>query len=66
MAQCPTQMRHRDSSTSQCVLPRDHILNDSDHQDAHGCTAHVLVHQASIDEVRRWQDIPFPWERQER
>jgi hypothetical protein len=42
-----------DDRTSPCALPEDHEIQveDSDHYDAHGCIAPVLVHQSTIREV---------------
>ena len=57
--QCGTPMVHADQTVSPCTLPRDHFVQvtDSDHYDAHGCTAPVLVHQASIADARRVQQL---------
>jgi hypothetical protein len=57
---CPTPMVHRDQSRARCVLPVSHLLDDSDHQDEHGCTAPVLIHQSTIREVERWSKISLP------
>ena len=52
--QCGVGMTgHQTHLDSQCVLGKDHVLNDSDHVDEHGCHAPVLVSQATIEEVRR-------------
>jgi hypothetical protein len=59
---CAVPMLHRDQSEAPCLLARGHQEQDTDHVDEHGCTAPVLVHQSSIEEVRRWQDIPLPHE----
>jgi|HubBroStandDraft_3_1064219.scaffolds.fasta_scaffold226360_2 hypothetical protein len=73
---CGTPIRHQgyltmhadrtpitaDDRTSPCTLPNDHDvqIEDSDHVDAHGCFAPVLVHQSTIREVghvaREWPD----------
>lgn len=53
---CAGRLIHRDKSESQCVLPRAHLLDDSDHQDEHGCRAPVLVSQSTIREVQAIQD----------
>jgi hypothetical protein len=58
MNTCQTPMQHRDSTVSLCVLPASHLLSDSDHRDVHGCTAHVLVHQASIADAQRVAALP--------
>lgn len=65
MALCDTPMKHADGSVMPCTLPKGHEVQveDSDHYDAHGCSAPVLVHQSTLREVAYWQDIPFPWER---
>jgi hypothetical protein len=45
-----------------CTLPRGHHvqIEDSDHVDAHGCFAPVLVHQSTLREVQHvaneWPD----------
>lgn len=62
-ARCMVNLIHADEPEARCTRHRDHQQNaDSDHVDEHGCTAHVLVHQSSIEEARRWQDVPWPWE----
>lgn len=53
---CQVHLIHRDSSESRCVLPKKHLLDDSDHQDEHGHHAPVLVSQSTIREVQRLQD----------
>jgi hypothetical protein len=55
---CKTPMRHQDGTVSACILPHYHLLHDSDHRDAHGHTAAVLVHQASIADARRVAALP--------
>jgi hypothetical protein len=57
-ARCITHMRHSDGTVAQCVLDRSHRDTDSDHVDAHGHTAQVLVHHASIADAQRVQDLP--------
>jgi hypothetical protein len=60
--ECGTPMTHRDESVGHCTLPRDHFvqIEDSPHYDEHGCTARVLVRQATIREVAhvsaQWPD----------
>lgn len=51
-ARCQVPMIHADKSAAQCILHKDHVLNDSDHIDEHMHTAPVLVHQSTINEVR--------------
>lgn len=53
---CQVSLIHRDKSESQCVLPKKHLLDDSDHQDEHGHRAPVLVHQSTIREVKAISD----------
>ena len=48
---CQVHLIHEDKSEAQCVLPKAHRLDDSDHVDDHGCHAPVLVHQSTIREV---------------
>ena len=52
---CGTPMRHPDGTVFPCTLPKDHFIQveDSPHYDAHGCSAKVLVRQATIREVVR-------------
>lgn len=56
--QCGTPMKHKDGTVSRCDLDKAHNLSDSDHRDQHGCTAHVLVHQASIADAQRVAALP--------
>lgn len=49
---CLVNMVHPDKSEARCVLHKDHQEDDTDHLDEHGHTAHVLVHQSTIREVR--------------
>jgi hypothetical protein len=59
---CGIGLIHEDQSVSPCTLPRGHQaqITDSSHWDEHGCHASVLVHQSTLDEVRRvaaeWPD----------
>lgn len=53
---CQVYLIHEDKSESRCVLPKAHLLDDSDHQDEHGHHAPVLVHQSTIREVQAVQD----------
>lgn len=59
MELCGTPMIHKDKSESRCTLPKNHyvIIEDSDHVDAHGCRATVLVHQSTIREVAEIQRL---------
>lgn len=52
-SRCQVSLIHRDKSEARCVLHRGHQEDDSDHVDEHLCHAPVLVHQSSIEEVRR-------------
>lgn len=54
---CTVPMIHPDKSEAQCVLPRKHLLDDSDHVDEHGHHAPVLVHQSTIRDVQRVQSL---------
>ena len=62
MSVCSTPMNHPDESVFPCTLPKGHQvqIEDSDHVDAHGCFAPVLVHQSTLREVarvaREWPD----------
>ena len=53
---CQVHLIHQDRSESRCVLPKAHLLDDSDHEDEHGHHAPVLVSQSTIREVKRIQD----------
>ena len=52
---CRARMLHPDESVSLCTLPKGHEvqIEDSPHYDEHGCTAQVLVRQATLREVAR-------------
>lgn len=50
---CHVQMIHGNGTEDRCVLGRDHLADDLDHIDSHGCRAPVLVHQSTIEEARR-------------
>ena len=52
-ARCMVGMIHADRSKARCILHRDHQRADTDHVDEHGHHALVLVHQSTIEEVRR-------------
>ena len=54
---CQVHLIHADKSEARCVLPKRHLLDDSDHVDDHGHHAPVLVHQSTIREVQRVQDM---------
>src|SRR6185437_16127132 len=53
---CQVHLIHEDKSESRCVLPKAHLLDDSDHVDEHGHAAPVLVHQSTIRQVKAIQD----------
>jgi hypothetical protein len=53
---CMVRMIHEDKSEMPCVLQKSHLLDDSDHEDAHGHHAPVLVHQSTIRQVQAIQD----------
>lgn len=53
---CQVNLIHADKSEAQCVLPKKHLLDDTDHMDDHGHLAPVLVHQSTIREVKAVQD----------
>lgn len=53
---CQVHLIHEDKSESRCVLPKAHLLDDSDHEDEHGHHAPVLVHQSTIREVKAISD----------
>jgi hypothetical protein len=53
--QCDVTMVHSDGFEGHCRLAKRHLVDDSDHQDEHGCRAGVLVHQSTIREVERIQ-----------
>lgn len=57
---CQVDLIHEDKSAARCILPRTHLLDDSDHVDEHGHHAKVLVTQATLREVERvgreWPD----------
>lgn len=52
---CHASMTHADGAVSPCLLPKRHLLDDSDHEDSHGHRAPVLVHQSTIREAERIQ-----------
>jgi hypothetical protein len=61
---CHVHLIHADKSEDRCVLAQDHLTDDLPHVDSHGHRAPVLISQSTLDEVRAWQDVPWPWERE--
>jgi hypothetical protein len=50
---CMVNLIHRDQSESRCTRVKTRQEHGCSHIDEHGCSAPILVSQATIDEVRR-------------
>lgn len=53
---CQVMLIHPGGIERRCILPKAHLLDDSDHQDHCGHRAPVLVSQSTIREVQAVQD----------
>lgn len=48
---CGVRMIHSGAPDAVCVLTKEHLASDTDHEDKHGCHAPVLVRQSTIREM---------------
>lgn len=53
---CQVFMVHDSANPTRCRLHREHVLDDTDHLDHHGCRASVMVSQVSA-EVREAGEV---------